>query len=478
VEIQNQLGIYWSQNRATVVCFRPEGRQGEIVDSFTVSIDDPEQQTPEVLTQMIVDRCAEREITFAEAAVALDCSVFMQHEVRSEFTDSRRIAQTIKFDAEEAIAADINQAVLAYRAKARDEEGSLLDVFTAPREVFLDVLIALQNNKIDPVRIEPDISCVGGLLGEKLSGSPGTPGEQGKLAAILSQRRGYFIVFEPDGNIFAQRTVLIGPWQDRGQLLVRQIKLTSAIAENRMNLDGVVVMDSTRQVDCDWLGEQLGRQVESIELAENFGDAEDSAEAAIAKGAVCKGANRPDTMDFRHAFMPFQGRKRQLQKTAKYLAVAASILVFALGFQLQARLFQQNKPLKKLQQEMKEQYSTIVIGRSLNDPADFLDELENEHRRVLSRKSGQLSASGEKSVAAKLGMVLAAFNDCADKTDLNIESISISSRSIRIVGDTSSQRNTLELRRAIEKRNLQIQKDTLKLEGGRGEFSITLVPGN
>jgi hypothetical protein len=72
--------------------------------------------------------------------------------------------------------------------------------------------------------------------------------------------------------------------------------------------------------------------------------------------------------------------------------------------------------------------------------------------------------------------VLEAFNKCAEQTNLNIDSISITTRTISIAGDTSSRENTLKLFDAIRESKLDILQQNLDAKGGRDNFSITVTP--
>ena len=98
-----------------------------------------------------------------------------------------------------------------------------------------------------------------------------------------------------------------------------------------------------------------------------------------------------------------------------------------------------------------------------------------ELRRVKDAKSGQLSITGEASIAAKLTLVLEAFNKCAAQTNLKINKVSITPKAISIVGDTSSRKNTLKLFEAI-KDKLEILQHRYASKGGRDNFSMMVAP--
>ena len=118
MESGNHLGIYWSKNKATVVCLAPPGRERKVLDCFSV-VADGEQQGQQALADRIVEACRQRKIKFTSAAVALDCASFMQHTVHSEFRDPKRIAATIRFDTEEALGTDISEMAVSFRVTFR-----------------------------------------------------------------------------------------------------------------------------------------------------------------------------------------------------------------------------------------------------------------------------------------------------------------------------------------------------------------------
>jgi hypothetical protein len=130
------LGIYLSKDTATVVCLGSQGRNRSVLGCFSVSAEEREKQNPQALARLIAEGCAERGLKFSEAAVALDCAMFMQHNVHSEFKDAKQIAATVRFDTEEAVSTDISDVAVAFEITSSDETGSELTVFTAERKMI------------------------------------------------------------------------------------------------------------------------------------------------------------------------------------------------------------------------------------------------------------------------------------------------------------------------------------------------------
>lgn len=481
MEGQNYLGIYLSRTEATAVCLASQGRRHNILGCFSVSVEETEPSKLQVLASLIAQGCAERELKFSEVAVALDCAMFMQHNIHSEFDDPKQIAATVRFDTEEAIAADVAEVAIAFQITSSDQTGSQLSVFTAQRKLLSEVILSLQSNKIDPATIEPDINCLSRFIRRSV---PLTE-KQHPFFCALSNCRAYFIVPpQPDSASPKQPTIrafLLGPAQDRAELLAKQVPMTIALIEADEPINCLKVFDSTDSVNCQLLTEKLGIETDGLDLAasastdpQKLADCTDPVDVTIAYGAALAHLEKAQNTNFRSDFMPYQAKKLRLQKTLKFLSVSVTILVLVLGLYLQLQLLQRNKPLKRLRSKFEEQYSVVMSGKKLPSKTDPVKKLAGEVRRIENVKKGLLGGAGEQSLSTKLTMILEAFNSCAAQTKLKITSISVTSKSIRIVGDTSSRKNTLKLMKAI-KSKFVISSDLHDSKDGRDTFSITVV---
>ena len=123
MESQNYLGIYLSKNTAIVVCLGPQKKDGDGLKCFRVSVEGQEKEDMQALAGLIAQGCTERNLKFSEIAVALDCAMFMQHSVHSEFKDPKQIAATVRFDTEEALATDITNVAVAFEIASSDQNG-------------------------------------------------------------------------------------------------------------------------------------------------------------------------------------------------------------------------------------------------------------------------------------------------------------------------------------------------------------------
>lgn len=486
MEGKNYLGVYLSKEAATVACLNWQAKGSKVLGCFSVTTeaayqDDANSAITE-LVRSIEKGCAERKFEFSEVAVALDCSMFMQHSLHSEFNDPKQIAQTIRFDTEEAIATDIGNFAIAFKITQGRQSGAELDVFTVERKILSEILLALQNGNFDPVTVEPDVNCLARFITKNLSLAE----DLHPFFGILSYRNGYLIVPPKTGTAkrSTMRTFLVGPRQDRSKLLAREVLLTSALAETDEPIDSLKIFDSTNSIDYHQLSEKAGIEASSMDLGESASvetpelvDCADTVEFAIAYGAALALLEKEQSINFRSDFMPYQGKKKRTQSAVKFLSISVTILLLALGVYTQLQLLQKNKPRKLLREKFAKQYSIVMSGKTLPTKSkEAKGKLDRELRRIHNVQKGLLSATGEKSLSAKLTLVLGAFNSCASQTNLSIDSVSITAKIITLVGSTSRRSNTLKLRKAIEDNDLIIQQDRLEEKGGRDNFTITVIP--
>jgi hypothetical protein len=483
---RSYFGIYISKRAATVVCLGHHAGEYSVKGCFAVAVEQADEQNntdTSAVAALIAKTLAEKfpAARDCEIAVALDCAMFMQHNLHSEFSDPKQIASTIRFDTEESLAMDVSEVAIAFTVSPGSQAGSDVTVFTAQKKILSDIILSLQGNKIDPVTVEPDVSCLSRFVRQKLSSAGGSQPYFG----LLSRRNGYFIIPVSSGpqSVPLVRTFLVGAAQDRGELLGRELPLITGLADSEGTQNCFRLFDSTDSVDFQQVAKKLGMEVEKIDLAgaavvtpDALNGCADMVDLAIAYGAALSHFDKAQNVNFRSDFMPYQGAKIRLQKALKFLSVVVTILLLAAGLYFQTQLMQKNKYRGRLSKKFGAQYSLVMMGEKLPTKTSPAKKLAAELRRIKDVKSGQLSVTGEESVSAKLTLIFEAFNKCAERTGLSLDSVSITSKSITIAGETSSRDNTLKLFDAIKAVGMDILQQRLDSKAGRDNFRITVVP--
>jgi hypothetical protein len=487
VPSQNYLGIYISKDATTVVCIDPHGRGEKIVGGFSVSAGQQEQPNMQTLASLIARGCAERKLAFSDVAVALDCAMFMQHTVKSQFADPKQIAATIRFDTEEALATDISDIALAFQITSIDENSSTLTVFTAQKNLLSEVILSLQQHDLDPVTLEPDIHCLSRFIDNK---TPSGQIEQGTLFALISGRSGYLIAPPPPAGSQRKaplvRTFLIGPKQNRTELLTREVLMTLALAQSDEPIKSLRVSDSITDLDTESLNGRLGIETAASDLfhgtpgeIQNIGECSDRIHFAIACGAAMALFEKEHNVNFRDDFSPYQGKKMKLQNALKFTAISVSVLFIAIGLYFQIRLLKVNGDRKDLRKRFSRDYAAVALEK-LPEETTFkkaVRDLGSLQRKIEAQKKGLVDTEGA-SILSKLTLILTAFNECANKTNININRLSINTQSqnITITGDTSGRPQTTLFFNTLRKNGLTVNTPGFTTKGGRDGFSITVTP--
>ena len=479
MEQQRCLGIYWTRSGATAVLATFEGQTLQLWSCFTVTATSTEGQEPQSLAQRISAACAERQLVFTETAVAIECGMFSQHTVHSDFSTVKQISQTIRFDAEEAIATDVSKLAIAFNVMASDESGSEVCVYSADRTAMMDALADLQNNKIDPIAMEPDISCLVRFIQYAFSPQASTH----PLYVFFGRTFGYFFAAGPTQNNWPARTFLIGQKQDRASLAAREIPMTIATLPVIEAVDSLRIFDSANSITVQKVSDQTGLAAEQIHLSQvmepvtaGMTEIPDPVDFAIACGAAL-GHLAKTRIDFRHDFMPFQGKKLKLEKMFKMLSIAVTLMLLAVGLYFQLRLYKANSYLGELRQNMQKEYVAVFGKKPVAGEKNILGVLKREQIRVQKLKSGQVNASGEASVLALLTGVLEAINSAPPHVQVGIDYITVGTKSVMIAGDTASRDNTIALFGSIDAhQHLRTSQPSFDIKSGRDKFTVTILP--
>jgi len=280
------------------------------------------------------------------------------------------------------------------------------------------------------------------------------------------------------------RTFLVGPTQNRAELLAREVLVTAALTTSVGPISRVKAFDSADSVEYKQLGEKVGIEADGIDWlgaagieAQTPANDGGSVDFAIAYGAALAHFEKGAGVNFRDDFSPFQGKKLKLQKTLKYLNISVTVLLLAIGLGFQIRVFSVNADRSDLRDRFAKAYAAAMSGQKLSDKDKIRDgvrKLSSLLRRLESEKKGLIT--DEEAVSSKLTLVFDAFNKCAAQTNLNIKSISVTARDINITGDTSNRRNTLAFFDTVRKSGLEISKEAFGAKGARDTFAITVVP--
>ena len=474
MEQNRYLGIYVAGDRTTVVLLSKAGGKIEVLEQFCAPAAPRQEGQQQSFSfaetaQAIASICAEKQLVFTDVAAAIDCSLYRQQKLHSEFEDYRQIAQTIKFDAEEALAVDAAQTAVAFEVVGKQLSGSEVATFAAPAGVISEIIISLQNNKLDPVTVEPDSICFRRVI---------DAAGQDAIVAAVSQTRCFLLCPPLPGGKATVRSFVTSGSQNKMSLLAREIMMTMASFSAERQAETVKIYDTTGQVDFEALAGQTGLKVEALDLAESmvFEPHEDieHLELIIAAGAGAALAGKTEKVDFRSDFMPYEGKKAALEKTIKILSICLLVFFIAIGIFLQMQYYKTNKDRKRIEDKFKADYVIAMSGGKFTKSSESVRKLKSEINRIKDVKSGLLSASGNDSIEAKLTFLFEAIVSVPKNVDVEIEKIAVTTKTMSITGNTNSG-GYLQLFGAIDKHpKLARGQSTYESKNGRDNFRLTI----
>lgn len=481
MESHNYLGIYLRPDRATVVCVAGQGRDRKLLGCFSVLVEGQPENVHQFLAERIAAGCTDRGMKFGQAVVALDCSLFMQHAVHSEFSEYKKVAATVRFDTEEALAMDVADVAVAFRIISSDENGSNLDVFTTPRGTLTDILLALQNAGIDPIVVDPDSYCLSRYLAAH--GTSGESPEHASFYALLSDSRGYLLAGHGAAGASTIRAFPISAAQNRTSLLAREILITAALAETTGRADQLRLFDVKGEVAADPLAEKIGRAVTVHDPVQMAGaqagpvaDCADPVDFAIAYGAALTPGDKERGINFRNDHMPYQGEKVRMNRALKFLSIAVTILILSVGVYCQALWMQAKADGRAMRATFEPDYIAVMMAKAFPKTANEAWSKLDKALRELKAEKG-IEGVPQESTSSKLTLVLLAINSCASQTGLKVDTVTVSSKTIHINGSTTSRRNTNSVFETMGKYGLKVADTRVTTEGNRDNFDMTVAIG-
>jgi len=481
VQQQNCLGIYLAKNSATAVLTAEQVDKIKILDCFTVATDPNQESNPAALAPLIAQQLSQKDHDIMQVYLAIDCAMYAQHNLHSEFTDYKQIAGTIKFDAEEIVTTDATELAVAFQITNTTENGSDITIFTADRQLMTNILTDFQTVGLDPVLIEPDIVCIARFIQQNIE----LTRQQTTLSAILAQKSCYIIIPHSERYAPLVRSFLVAPGQDITRVLARQIPITIASQNLNQPLTDLLLAGDTGSIETESLTQTTGLKTQIADIAQlldvNTADIQKCpsiAHPAIACGAANAETAKTSKVDFREDFAPYQGRKRILQKALRILSVSLTILLITIAAHFQLQVLKNKNYTKRLEQKAAENYSDAMYGRKPPSREPIVSKLQLELLNAKKIQAG-LGPGDDNSPPAKLTFILEAVNNVPTNVDLKITDISITQKTMRITGDTNSRQSTLELFDAVKKHpKLKKSHENLSQKGNRDTFIINLELAN
>ena len=481
MEQQNRLGIYWSRQSAAVVSLASRGPHPTVTHAFTVRAE--ADQPPAAMAQAVMDAVRQKGIPVTDCFVAVDAAFYTQHGLHTAFTDYRQIANTIKFDTEEAIATDATNLAITFSVTDTDDNGSSVAVYTSDRAGMMEIVNAILSAGFDPETVEPDILCLARFFQQCFV----TPGTMRPLFVVFGEKTCYILSFTDAGHARV-RSFVLSASATKTQTLSREIPLTIAAMNTGTAFTGIFIAGSTEGLEPSALAERIGMAVEIVDGVKLtgvgssiLGDGTPPA-AYLAAYAAALSPTRTRRADFRADTIPYQGRRKVLEKALRTVCVSAAVILLAIGLNLQVQASRHNRAIQDLKDKLLTDYSPIMNSDILPTTEKVSSKLVRTLNQLEKAAKG-MGSGDENSVVSRLTSVLEGLNAAmqvaegksANKIGLEIDRIEIFSKSVTLKGTTAGRKETLAMTEAFKASGkLNPTHSQLKEAGSRDGFQIGL----
>ncbi len=471
---KGSLGLFLSRDKAAAV-WVSSGADASVQGVLNVL---PRGEgEPATLALQAARAAVQRGLAFDEVFLAVDCGYYTRHNLHSEFDDYAQVESTIKYDAEEAAAADAMNLATAFEITGKDPAGSKVTVYAADRQLLTDILMDVQEGGLDPTAIEPDAVCLGRALSHKMRMAERT----NTLFAVLSSASCYLFRPQP-GYAPAVRTFLVGQGQNVAAVLAREILLLGASEAPQSALTSLVLVGRTETVDTAILHQRTGLEVTAETPEKDLALAADADgvlchELLAAYGAALAGRTREPKADFRRDFMPFQGRRKALEGSLRKIGIALTVLLAAAAVFFQIKAFQMKSYARQLTAKTARQYAAVMEGKSPPPGARPTTKLNTVYSQIQKEQEG-FGLGDETLVPSKLMFFFEALNQMPSTVDIRVQQITINERSMKVKGDAGNRAGTMVLLSEIKKHpRISLASERVAPNpDGRDAFEITLEP--
>lgn len=471
MEEKGSLGIFLSGQKAVAVWTSPDAA---VRHKLAIT---PDADEPVAMALQTARAVIRQGFAFDEVFIAADCSSYTQYNLHSEFEDYRQIESTIKFDAEEAAAADAMNLAVAFEVTGADENGSKVTVYTADRQLLTDMLMDLQEGGLDPTLIEPDVVCVARALEQTSDFAKRCD----TLFVVLSAGNCYMLTphekHAPD-----VRTFLVPPGKDVTNMLAREAMLATASRQADNPLTAIVLIGAADTVDVEMLNQRTGLEVQIESPEQKLGQTltpdgdMTCGELLVACGASLAVRPRIRKADFRRDFMPYQGKRKVMEGSLRLIGISLTLLLVAVAIFFQLKAYRYKSYSRQLEEKTLAQYKAVMYGKSPISGASPITMLKREYAKAQRDKEGG-GAGDSKSPTAKLTFFFEVVNKLPKKIDVQVKQIKVTEKTMTAKGDTNARSSSRALIDSIKKhKSITVGSEQLRQDGNRDGFDITIDP--
>jgi hypothetical protein len=414
---------------------------------------DNHEEELSALMELLTDQLETGSHRKPPAALALGGTFYQSQYHHSEFTDTRQIRQTLRFDVEEDFAADAENLALCFQHLPVEGPGADLIVHTLDKGKIQSLLPGFDQAGLDALVAEPDIAA----WGHYLKNHPDLPQDQPLIAVAWAAGVLYTLVLDQERRTVLARTYLCSTSAYAHEILAQE--LNRSLLQLPDDLQPRHLLYHSGSFTRDQIN-QLQRQTEL-----NFLSLEEpDAATAFAAGAAISYFNGKSTADFRADGMPPRTLVAAQHKALYGLSVAACALLCALIMVFNAYAGHYQQDAENALQRMEKAYCDTHADQKPPSGTDIARKLRTQFNQLRSESSNRNSRMLPGSASHTLMLLLQALDTLPYDFDLQFKSVSISEDSATLRGSVADLEQRVELDKVIRAHP--------QLKGGNWDFTL------
>jgi len=391
-------------------------------------------------------------------ALSLGGDLYHTQPHHSEFTDSRQIDQTLRYDIEDAFAINADSVALCYQKILSDDSGTDLLVHTAEREPLRELFDQFYQIGADALIGQPDIvSWI-----HYLENSSELPSPKGAVVVGWTGEYLYILIMDSFYQPILERCCRCESAEQVCEIFSGELVRILAVLDKEQQPSYLLYHSQGFDVNClDASARRFDLKSQSLQ--------EPDITVAFAVGAALSWIDGRVKADFRANGLAPKSEIFQRKKMLYGLSAALTFLFISLIIIIQAQVgsYQgiKEKTRKNIISGWKQVNREQIKARGFKKIPRLIDI---ELKKLREKYSGQPSRSKPDSASNTLMLVLQALDNLPYDFDLRIKKLDIEAKGVSSFNGTVPDLKTLEdLFKAVEKNgSLKITREDWLKTGG------------
>jgi|GEM_PF-5579661 len=428
------LALYIGNEGVTLVEVKKVDGKIVYLSTFSIPIEqgqlDPEVEVDHQANALVVvkEKVAELGLAHLPVVLSLGCQHYHSLSHYSDFNDIKLIEQTLRFDIEGALFADVEDLTICFKALATDTAGTELMVYSAKRNELIKLHNELVKNDLDAlITVPAETGWLNYLTGE-ITRSHGA-----NLAVGRSKSSIFIAIFNESNELLLTRHTLCPMGQDGIALLKRELQRCVASLPNDTFLRRLYYhSDGFDEALMEVLSESLSLELVSL--------SESSVSKAFSIGCAIGWLDGRATPDFRKDNLMPETIVNERAFAMKGASASASLLFVTVLIVLSCFSYAYKALDSNADVRMKSAWKSVSSSKErVPSTRDIPKKMISKLREIKSENTRVVNKSLSSSISVCLYELIDILNKLPENLDMTLDRIAVKGAKIELTLTTGSE---------------------------------------